>query len=518
MAIVEESSTYNQPEKLHKSLYVSSQFVVTANNKWLYGPYLTTTENIKYQWDIGSFLTKIEHVMSCPESTDTQFNPKVSHLLPLALFLTAVKTNVELKKGVTITRLIVALPRWVPCLNRQLILKAAEQAGFQMNRCILVNEATSAAFHHFKINQLNTPYNTVVVSENSSKIDISMYLYDDKNNHLTLCNHSSKAYKMVNNRHCVFDGPPLKHGWMKWNTPIECFVNVQNALRRAEKGHKPYRSSIALVVAESSTTEKVIEDLLRTDSSEPTVKVQNDWVIFGLSNILNSLIKHEGSSVNLFIKESFHISIKAVPSKSKNLDSNDFVWDHETKFLIDVPYKADPCKYLINQAISGVVFPIGLLKLNESSIPKPEQKPKTLSLEFSCDLNGLMILQKVFYVGEKNKIKELNCSRYTWSTRDISANQVHNETIMFDEIRTFNICAMKLEKQVQVAIIFGNEISSNIKSDQGDFKEPSKEFARILVQRKVDVSLKALMKGISNIEELKHHTDILINLKRQYKL
>lgn len=527
VAVVEETSEYKEPDLLHETLYVPSKLVVTENNECFHGNDATDKEkaepicNLKYSWNIGGLITSNKSSKWRNENTDTKHEKSTSPLLPLALFFSAIKHKVEAERGVIIGRLLVSIPLWIPCFIREIMLEAAVLSGFEPNECHLFNEASSAAFHIFMTNQFEVTCNAVVISENASTIDRSVYVFNESLQELLLCYHSSNELTKAKDQAYIRsatseDRITNTQTQSKAYVPIENFLHVQNLIKQiCDNEYKMYEMSRVIIIFDSENAEKVIADNI---SGMTSALISDKATIHGLSNILCTFIKKNKPSIDYFLGETSNMSLEVMQNDIQVFATHNFIWKYETVQSIEIPCNIsknqNTSKYLdFYQIMPHYKCLLGSLKIIENP-----QWPATLNkikMHFVCKHGGVFNLNEISYISDKNVEKYIVGKCYTWSSTNVTEEQVCEEKRMYVKIRDQNVLHKKLNIYMENIMQLGQKLIKDVNEGKGDFRTP---IGRALVQKNVSECIETLKTLQLDIDGLKERQDLFISIKEKYKL
>lgn len=176
---------------------ISDQIGLTKGGSWLIGSDLE--EEIKKPSKFHRGIEKIWSVVDCLlpsaenwaeeiyiDKRETESRTvKIEFLL--GFFLALVKDKADMAMNGTTSEVIIVVPFWLASVQRQQVKQSGQVAGFV--KVHLVNENTALACSGMDSRQLNGKrYSSmVIVSENSDRIDIS--IYDVAGSHLSLVAH-----------------------------------------------------------------------------------------------------------------------------------------------------------------------------------------------------------------------------------------------------------------------------------------------------------------------------------------
>lgn len=524
--------------------YIPAYVALTNNKEWVIGVdhiKAATGNYIEKYWTIGEFFrTSIDYKPDQEISIEVD-NEKLKITLQflLALFFVNVKGKLQQQYQRIFTMSMIAVPFWFPSSQRRQILEAAQIAGFDSAN--LLNENSSAVYFMFSGGIMDSSNsNALIISENSSRVDMSLYFYNKDSMKLKMRGHTGDYEEDLKNVSNV-------SGAQSWPV-IGVLITIAKAIgsqftkkSAEENGVKKLREKLAHMCSYSHSN-KMVSPISNNYKREVVIMTETtEWLsllakvgeqvhpisfrdssrlaILGLASIFKAM-KNGGRKYGSIIKDGvpFYLNIY-LPNGGKRLQlqRKSQTLAREPKFELESIFDAVEGPFRVVQENASWKMPIGLLIIKKL---RPECTHIKISVERTRD--GIFELKNVewWQITMSNiKIKKggMESDEYSWEAEKMSTDRLNRYYFYLNSVYPNSGRLEKLKDLKEKTISCAQELEAIVTQGKGSFPN---EMVRALALNNIRETGKFLEGLGSELSEdvIKQKIKLLDCLKHDYKI
>lgn len=534
------NSTENQDQDI---IYVRAVVALTTKNKWVIGDdhvKAATESCIAKTWEIGEFFQTSPNNLPGRETAPYVIQVgnerlKITLQFLLAIFFANCKYKFEQQHKRIFSAAMIAVPFWFPSCQRQQILEATEIAGFDSAH--LFNENSSAAYFMFSGGLIDSnasnQCNALIISENSNRVDMSLYLYNKRTKKLKMKGHTGDYEEDLKK-------VPNVGGAQSWLV-IGVLISIAKAIgsqfskkSAEENGVKKLKEKLDYMCAHSN---KMGCPITSIDKSEVVILTENTkwsdllakvgdkvnpfatrdssrFAIWGLASIFKAM-QNGGRELGNLIEDGipFYLNIYPPNGGSRvNLQRKSDTLARNPEFVLESIFEADEGPYRVIQENASWRMSVGLL-----IIKKLRTDCNHIQISMKRTMDGIFELKKVEWLlittmtNLKRNMGEMEPEEFEWNANKMSTNRLNQYSFYLNSIHPDSGRLAKLKDLKEKA----QKLEQAIAEGKGSF--PSKMVKTLAINHIHEIGVFLEGSELSE-EDVKQKSNILESMKRDYKI